>query len=211
MGPKGAAEILFFGFYDVSQKAGYLTRTRLSKRLDAEFFGVLESCVRNHAVQDYQLIPVLDFRPPGFIHRWCDRERFSRIATSYSDKALGVVWGTVDDEGITSLQVRLNSRRYKRNPKADEQINRSVRVLNSSKLLPEQRAIYLARVLAAIWSQSFCNDIAYGGDWQAAQRVASESRRMVETALQEVAAKPRLKRALMLLSGCYCQTPIVPE
>src|SRR4051812_11604704 len=117
LGPKRDSEILFLGFYDVFEKPGYLKRTRLSKTVDTHFFAVLESSFRNHGVQDYEDIPVLDCRPSNLIYRWCDPARFSRIAASYSEKSLGVVWGTVDNNAIKTLEVKLNTGRYRRNPK----------------------------------------------------------------------------------------------
>jgi hypothetical protein len=205
-GPIAGSQILFTGFYDVPKPDGRLSRTGLAKTLDADFLNVFEGAIRNHGIQNHSPIAVRAFTPPALIHSWCNDNRFTRLVSRYSDRGLGTVWGVVDAGGITSLNVKLNRRLSARNPKAQEQVDRVVKILNSSDLLPGQKSRYLATVLAAIWCQSFCNDIAYRGDWEAARSIATESRRMIERALHEVEANPRQKRALTLLSKCYCQT-----
>ncbi len=198
--------ILFCGFYEVSEKKGYFKKTHLSRMLEKEFYGAFESCFRNHGVQDYHAIKVSDAKTPAMIHRWCDCDRFDRFLAHYGRKALGIIWGTVDKDGIKTLEAKLNSGLNVRNPRAEEQINRLVGVLNRFELRPEQRARYLGTVWAALWCQSFCNDIAFGGNWQAAHRLAAESRRMIEDAAHNLSPNHSQKRALALLTKCYCQT-----
>ena len=206
--PGRVSRILFCGFYDVDGNGSGLARTMLTRSLDREFVEAFDRSFRNHGVQHYHSISVVTLIPPAIMRRWSSEHTFHKLMDLYSSQGLGVVWGTVSQNGIRSLETKLNKRRYTGAAKAEDQFNRFVRVLNKAELSPIQRAGHAATVLSAIWSQSFCNEIAYAGDWVGAQRLAAESRGMIEAALRGVATTPRQQRALTLLSGCYCQTTL---
>jgi DNA-binding winged helix-turn-helix (wHTH) protein len=201
-----SSRILFCGFYDTSKAGGHLARTPLSRRLEREFLSAFGNGFHNHGIQNYHSIRVLNFRPPALIHGWCDHHRFDRLLSLYRDKSLAVVWGTTDGKGIKTLEVKLNRALSLKNPQAEDHLKRLVRIMNRFKLLPEERVRYLGTFWAAIWCQSFCNDIAYGGNWLAAQDLATESRGIIERALEEATPKQKQKRALSLLTKCYCQS-----
>lgn len=186
LGHKTGNNIIFAGFYDVSGTNGYFSRTGVSKILDAQFFRTLRNSLAENSIQKIRPISVLSFKPPALIHSWCDYERFEHLVERYSKKSLGVVWGTVNKDGIQHIEIKLDSAIYLGGNLAEEICNRAIEVLNCTNLRSEEKSNFVAKVLAAFWGQSHTNAIAYGGDWRSALKITKESQLLFEKALNQI-------------------------
>lgn len=202
-GPDGASyDVLFAGFFLPSGPDGRLTAGGSSRALEARFAEILGQELENHRLNTSGMelagvafpVRLLDHRPPTGYAGDHDIESFSRVTEELAERSLGVVWGIAGEGGdLQDLEVAVNPDRFYGGPLAPGGFSGVKRLADRGDLPSSARVAFAARVLAAMWAQSFCAELDRRGMHAESYRVASDSRRLIERALDDVrrALSPR--------------------
>ena len=195
-GPDGAFnDVLFAGFFLLSGPEGRLTGGGSSRALGARFAEVFGRELGGHRLNTLGIelpgvgLPVrlIDHRPPAAYAGSHDHESFSGVAERLAERSLGVVWGTVGaGGGLQTLEVVVNPDRFHGGPLALGGFAGVKRLADREDLPSGSRIAFGARALAAMWAQSFCGELDRHGMHAESYRVASDSRRLVERALDDL-------------------------
>ncbi|MEW6637151.1 MAG: hypothetical protein AB1425_10125 [Actinomycetota bacterium] len=195
-GPEGADfDVLFAGFFLPSGPEGRFTRGGASRAFEREFLELFQRELAGHRLNTSGIelgeavLParVLDHRLPADYAGCHDYESFSEVTGRLAERTLGVVWGTVrDDGGLGTLEILVNPDRFYGGPQALVALSGVKRLADREDLPSRPTAAFAARVLAAMWAQSFCAELDRRGMHDASYVVASDSRRLVERALEDL-------------------------
>lgn len=195
-GPDGAFyDVLFAGFFLPSGPEGRLTGGGASSALGGRFAEILRRELGGHRLSTSGIelagvdLPVrlLDNRPPAGYAGDHDHESFSGVAKRLAERSLGVVWGTVGEGGgLQTLEVVVNPDRFYGGPLALGGFSGVKRLADREDLPSGVRVAFAAKALAAMWAQSFCAELDRRGMGAESYRVASDSRRLVERALDDL-------------------------
>ena len=195
-GPDGAEHrVLFGGFFLPSGPEGRFTRGGASRAREGRFLEILRASLDGHRLNSSGIriegadlpVDVLDYRPPSGYAQTRDHGGFSELAARLSERSLGMVWGTVGEGGgLQTLEVAVNPDRFYGGPLAPGGFSGVKRLADREDLPTGSRIPFAARALAAMWAQSFCAGLDQGGMHAEAYRVASDSRRLIERALDDL-------------------------
>lgn len=195
-GPTGAADdVLFAGFFVPSGPEGRLAQGGNARSTESSFFGVFSSTMSEHRLNSSGLaLPVaelpiraLDHRPPEGFAEARDYEGFAKLALRWARGCLGVVWGTLREDGkVERFEVAVDPPRYYGGPLYERGLERIRRVAEREDL-PHQAVVrYLAKALAAIWCQGYCDVLNRLERWDEAIPVVADSERLLREALEEL-------------------------
>ena len=198
-GPKDATyDVAFAGFYDPSGPEGNFTRSGSSKSLEAEFLRTIRRALNEHRINSGVHIEsatekvdlplrVVDYRPPRGFHAVRDFEGFEGLARKLASRCVGVVWGTVDKDGrVERFEISVHHSRYHGRRMAEDIFDQVRRVVDQ-KALPSSTVVrYLARALAALWGGNYCQMLNDLGRHVDSLSIASDSRRLLEGALEDL-------------------------
>lgn len=187
-------DVLFAGFFLPSGPEGRLTGGGASRAFEGQFMEIFRRELSGHRLNTSGIelagvdLPVrlLDHRPPAGYAGDHDHGSFSEVATRLSERSLGVVWGTVGEGGLQTLEVVVNPDRFYGGPLALGGFSGVKRLADRENLPSRIRVAFAARALAAMWAQSFCAELDRRRMHAASHTVASDSRRLVERSLDDL-------------------------
>ena len=188
-------DILWAGFFLPSGPEGRFTGGGSSRALGGRFTEIFRRELENHSLNTSGIdlagvdLPVrlLEHRPTTVVAGGHDHESFSEIAKRLAERSLGVVWGTVgEDGGFQTLEVVVNPDRFHGGALALEIFSGVKRLADRQDLPSGARIVFAAKALAAVWAQSLCAELDNRGMHAEGYRVASDSRRLVERALEDL-------------------------
>jgi len=182
--------VLFTGFYRISNKHGRLVRSGQAKLLDTKFLVTLNTLISEHEIQRHFPIRVQRFLPPPFIYSRDDYEAFARRMRKYAADTTGVVWGIVDDSGqVTNFEITVNEENFQ-SAKFTQRFTRDItQVFEVTGVSTNAGLEFTATVYAALVGHAFCDALNRGGKWSTSLRLAAQSRRLAEHAIEEIRTK----------------------
>lgn len=194
-GPESSTDdVLFAGFFMPSGPQGRLVHGGNARSMEVSFFDAFSGTMAEHrlnstgiAIPGVQLpIRAVDRRPPEGLAEALDYERFAQLVGRWAERCLGVVWGTLREDGkIERFDVAVDPGRYYGGPLYERGLERIRRVAERD-VLPHQAVVrYLAKALAAIWCQGFCDVLNRLERWDEAIPVVADSERLLREALEE--------------------------
>lgn len=194
LGPAGAShDILFAGFFLPSGPEGRLTSGGAARAFEREFLEVFRSALGDHRLHTSGIelegvdlpVRVLGHRPPPGYAAARDHEGFSEASKRLAERALGVVWGTMrEGGGLETLEIVVNPDRFHGGPAALTVLSGVKRLTDRADLPSRTRLAFAAQALAAMWAQSFCAELDRRGMHAESYRIAADSRRLIERALE---------------------------
>lgn len=132
-------------------------------------------------------IRAVDHRPPEGFAEVQDYEGFTQLVSQWAERYLGVVWGMLREDGkIERFEVAVDPRRYYGGPLYERGLERIRRVSEQDDLPHRAVVRYLAKALAAIWCQGYCDVLNRLGRWEEAIPVVADSERLLREALEEL-------------------------
>lgn len=194
-GPDGALyDVLFAGFFLPSGPEGRFTNGGASRAVEREFLGIFRRELASHRLNTSGIklrgaalaARILDHRPPAGYIGAHDHESFAEVMKRLAERTLGVVWGTVRDGGLGTLEVIVNPDRFYGGPAALVTFSSVKRLADRENLPTMPRTVFAARALAAMWAQSFCAELDRRGSHAESYVVASDSQRLLERALEDL-------------------------
>lgn len=195
-GPGSSTDDVFFaGFFVPSGPKGRLAHGGNARSMEMSFFATFSDTMAEHRLNSTGLavpgvrlpIRVLDRRPPEGFAEARDYEGFERLTGRWAKGCLGVVWGTLREDGkIERFEVAVDPGRYYGGPLYERGLERIRRVAEREDL-PHQAVVrYLAKALAAIWCQGYCDVLNRLERWDEAIPVVADSERFLREALEEL-------------------------
>jgi hypothetical protein len=195
-GPEGSTDdVLFAGFFVPSGPDGRLAHGGNVRSMEASFLGVFSDTMAEHRLNSSGLalpgvelpIRALDHRPPEGFAEARDYEGFAELAGRWAQGCLGVVWGTLREDGkIERFEVAVDPSRYYGGPLYERGLERVRRVAEREDLPHRSVVRYLAKSLAAIWCQGYCDVLNRLRRWDEAIPVVADSERLLREALEEL-------------------------
>jgi hypothetical protein len=195
-GPEDAIhDLLFAGIFLPSGPEGRLTSGGASRAFEQLFLEVFRRELDGHYVNNANLeimgtpvsMHLLDYRPtPDYVDLH-DYESFSEFTGGLTEHALGIIWGTVSEGGgLQTLEVVANPDQFYGGYEALAIFTGVKRLADREDLPARARIVFAAQALAAIWANSLCAVLDGQGMHSEAYMVASDSRRLVERALESL-------------------------
>lgn len=196
LGPgESTDDVLFAGFFVPAGSEGQLAHGGNARSMEASFFDAFSETMSEHRLNSAELtvpgvrlpIKALDHRPPEGFAEARNYEEFSKLAGRWANKCLGVVWGTLREDGkIERFEVSIDPGRYHGGPLYEWGLERIRRVAEREDL-PHQAVVrYLAKALAAIWCQGYCDVLNQLGRWDEAIPLVADSERFLREALEDI-------------------------
>lgn len=195
-GPGGTTDdVLFAGFFVPSGSEGRLTHGGNARSMEAVFFDAFSETMSEHrlnstglAVPGVQLpIRALDHRPPEGFAEVRDYDGFSGLTGRWANECLGVVWGVLREDGkIERFEVTVDPGRYHGGPLYERGLGRIRRVAERGDLSHQAVVRYLAKALAAVWCQGYCDVLNRQRRWDEAIPLVADSERLLREALEEL-------------------------
>ena len=187
---RGEDLLLFAGFYRLSGESRKLQRSGICELLDAQFFRNLTELIAHHKIQDFLPLHVRMVKLPAVIYSRDTYETFDARMRKYAMTNLCVIWGIVDDTGrVSDFQITINEQNYWGRETATRLLRDIGRVFEIDGLSSSESIDFVAKLLAALWGQSFCGMLNTFGKWQASLQLASQSRLLIEQATNNLARR----------------------
>ncbi len=196
-GPEAAYDdTLFAGFFVPAGSRGRLTHDGSSRSAERLFLDTFSRSVAEHRLNSSGLIipgvrlpmRILDYRPPEGFAEEHDYDSFSALVQRWAQGKLGVIWGTLREDGrIDRFEVAVDPNRYRDGLFVEWGLDRIRRVIESHDLPHPGVVRYLAKALAAIWCQGHCHTLNTLGRWRESVPIVADSERLVREALDELA------------------------
>ena len=197
-GPEEAEnDVLFAGFFVPEGPQGRLSRSGNSRSMENLFFEAFSDSLGSHrlntsrpqtaAGEELYVRPV-DYRPPPGFAETFDYEDFSVLGKGWAQDCLGVVWGTLSEDGkIERFEVAVDPDKYHGGPIVKWSLER-LRRLSEREDVPRQAAVrFLGKALAAVWGQGYCDTLNDEGNWRKALGIAGDSEQLIQEAVEELA------------------------
>lgn len=195
-GPESSGDdILFAGFFVPSGPQGRLEHGGNTRSMEAVFFDAFSETMAEHLLNSTGLtipkvqlpIRAVDYRPPEGLAEARDYEGFARLVGQWAQRCLGVVWGTLREDGkIERVEVAVDPDRYHWGPLYEWGLERIQRVSEHEDLPYRVVVRYLAKALAATWCQGYCDELNRLGRWDEAIPIVADSERLFREALEEL-------------------------
>lgn len=196
-GPVSKMNVVFAGFFSPSGSEGNFISGGAARSLEHLFLEIMREEFSLHRLNTLGVriagsdnvlhIGVIDHRPsPGFVGTH-DFGSFSELTGEWSGSQLGVVWGTLGVDGrLDTLEILINPRQLHGGPLGLMALDSIKRFADDANLPTRAKLTFVARVLAALWAQSFCNILNIEERRNEALQIAADSRRIVERSLEEL-------------------------
>lgn len=187
--------VVFAGFFVPMGPRGGLTHGGSARSAETLFLETFGRAVAEHRLNSSGLsipgVPLpmrtVDYGPPDGFAEAHDYDSFSALARRWAQGRLGVIWGTLREDGrIDRFEVAVDPNLYHDGPFVEWGLERIRRLIEAYDAPYRGVVRHVAKALAAIWCHGHCHTLNVLGRWREAIPVVTDSQRLLREALGEL-------------------------